>query len=57
MGIHDEDVAAVRAASDIVNIVSQYTPLRKVGQRWQGLCPFHGEKTASFSVNAAENLY
>ncbi len=47
----------MRAASDIVNIVSQYTPLRKVGQRWQGLCPFHGEKTASFSVNAAENLY
>jgi DNA primase len=57
MGIHDEDVAAVRAASDIVAVVSQYTPLRRVGQRWQGLCPFHTEKTASFSVNAAENLY
>jgi DNA primase len=57
MGIHDEDVAAVRAASDIVQIVSQYTPLRRVGQRWQGLCPFHGEKTPSFSVNAAENMY
>jgi len=57
MGIHDEDVAAVRAASDIVAIVSQYTPLRRVGQRWQGLCPFHGEKTPSFSVNAAENMY
>jgi DNA primase len=57
MGIHDEDVAAVRAASDIVQIVSQYTPLRRVGQRWTGLCPFHGEKTPSFSVNAAENMY
>jgi DNA primase len=57
MGIHDEDVVAVRAASDIVNIVSQYTPLRRVGQRWQGLCPFHSERTPSFSVNAGENLY
>ena len=45
MGINDEDVAAVRAASDIVAIVSQYTPLRRVGQRWMGLCPFHTEKT------------
>jgi DNA primase len=57
MGINDEDVAAVRAASDIVAIVSQYTPLRRVGQRWMGLCPFHTEKTPSFGVNAAENVY
>jgi DNA primase len=57
MSIHDEDVAAVRAASDIVAIVSEYTPLRRVGQRWQGLCPFHNEKSPSFSVNAAENLF
>ncbi|HET6663167.1 MAG TPA: CHC2 zinc finger domain-containing protein, partial [Acidimicrobiales bacterium] len=57
MGIHDDDVAAVRAASDIVAIVSQYTPLRRVGQRWQGLCPFHTEKSASFSVNAEEKFY
>jgi DNA primase len=57
MGIHDEDVAAVRATSDIVAVVSQYTPLRRVGQRWQGLCPFHSEKTPSFSVNATENVF
>jgi DNA primase len=57
MGILDEDVAAVRAASDIVGIISQYVQLRKVGQRWQGLCPFHPEKTPSFSVNAQEGLY
>jgi DNA primase len=57
MGIHEEDVAAVRAASDIVAIVSQYTPLRKVGRRWLGLCPFHSEKTPSFSVNSEENVY
>jgi DNA primase len=57
MGILDEDVAAVRAASDIVGIVSQYQPLRKVGRRWTGLCPFHAERTPSFSVNGEEGLY
>jgi DNA primase len=57
MGILDEDVAAVRAASDIVGIVTQYQPLRRVGRRWTGLCPFHAERTASFSVNAEEGLY
>jgi DNA primase len=57
MGILDEDVAAVRTASDIVGIVSQYVQLRKVGQRWMGLCPFHPEKTPSFSVNAELGLW
>jgi DNA primase len=57
MGIVDEDVAAVRAASDIVAIVSQYTQLRKVGRRFQGRCPFHDERTPSFSVNAEDGLY
>jgi DNA primase len=57
MGILDEDVAAVRAASDIVGIVTQYQPLRRVGRRWTGLCPFHAERSPSFSVNAEEGLY
>lgn len=57
MGIHDDDVAAVRAASDIVQIVTEYTPLRRVGRQWSGLCPFHSEKTPSFSVNPNENVY
>ncbi len=57
MGIHDDDVAAVRAASDIVQIVSEYTPLRRVGRQWSGLCPFHSEKSPSFSVNPNENVF
>ncbi|HEX5366851.1 MAG TPA: DNA primase [Acidimicrobiales bacterium] len=57
MAINDEDVAAVRAASDIVQVVTEYTPLRRVGRQWSGLCPFHTERTPSFSVNATENVF
>lgn len=57
MAIHDDDVAAVKAATDIVALISGYVQLRKVGRRWQGLCPFHGEKTPSFSVNDEQGMY
>ncbi len=57
MGIVDEDVVSVRRASDIVEVISGYTQLKKVGSRWTGLCPFHQEKSPSFSVNAEEGLY
>lgn len=57
MGIVEEDIARVRDGTDIVEVVSQHTQLRKVGQRWVGLCPFHSEKTPSFSVNQQEGFY
>lgn len=57
MGIVDEDIGRVREASDIVAVISQYTQLRRVGRRFSGLCPFHAEKSPSFSVNAEEGLY
>ena len=57
MGIVDEDIGRVREATDMVALVTQYTQLRKVGQRWSGLCPFHAEKSPSFSVNPTEGLY
>ena len=47
----------LRAKSDIVDVVSAYVPLKKNGARYWGLCPFHGEKTASFSVNPELQLY
>ena len=45
------------ARVDIVSIVSSYVSLKKDGRRYWGLCPFHNEKTPSFSVNADLNLY
>ncbi len=57
MGIHDEDLQRVKVESDLAGIVSQYVALRKVGQRFSGLCPFHNEKTPSFSVNAEEGFF
>src|SRR5919107_4837038 len=57
MGILDEDVARVRAETDVVGLISEHVALKKSGRRYQGLCPFHAEKTASFSVNAEEGLY
>jgi DNA primase len=57
MGIPDEDVAAVRTATDIVALIGEHAALKRQGRRWVGLCPFHGEKTPSFSVNADEGFY
>lgn len=57
MGIVDEDIAKVRDATDIVAVVSEHVQLKRVGRRWTGLCPFHSEKSPSFSVNAEQGLY
>ncbi len=57
MGIPDEDVARVRAVTDIVALVGEHAALKRQGQRFVGLCPFHSEKTPSFSVNAEAGLY
>ena len=47
----------LRARADIVQIVSGYVALKRNGHRYWGLCPFHGEKTASFSVDSERQLY
>ncbi|HLH29152.1 MAG TPA: DNA primase, partial [Acidimicrobiales bacterium] len=57
MTIPDEDVAQVRAATDLVALVGERAALKRQGQRWVGLCPFHAEKTPSFSVNAELGFY
>ena len=57
MAISDEEVAQVRAATDLVALVGEHSALRQQGRRWVGLCPFHAEKTPSFSVNAEAGFY
>ncbi len=57
MGIPDEDVARVRTATDIVALIGEHAALKRQGRRWVGLCPFHSEKTPSFSVNGDEGFY
>ena len=47
----------VRDRSDIVSIVSEYVPLQRKGSKHWGLCPFHGEKTPSFSVDQEKQMY
>ncbi len=55
--IKDGSVQSVLEAANIVDVVSGYTSLRKRGITYGGLCPFHQEKTPSFSVNAEKGLY
>jgi DNA primase len=57
VGILDEDVARVREATNMVAVVSEHLALKRVGRRYQGLCPFHAEKSPSFSVNPELGLY
>ncbi|MFO7767708.1 MAG: DNA primase [bacterium] len=47
----------VRAATDIVEVIGPYVKLKKKGQNWFGLCPFHNEKTPSFSVHQERGMY
>ncbi|MEJ7793613.1 MAG: DNA primase [Gaiellaceae bacterium] len=55
--IKDSSVQDVRAAADMVEVVSGRTQLRRSGARYVGRCPFHEERTPSFSVNAVDKYY
>ncbi|NMP21069.1 DNA primase [Sulfobacillus harzensis] len=50
-------IDSVRQAVDIVAVVGRHVSLKKKGRHWWGLCPFHAEKTPSFSVDAEQQLY
>ncbi len=57
MHIADEQIEQVRAAANIVEVVSAQIPLKRKGQNHWGLCPFHGEKTASFTVHEQKQIF
>jgi DNA primase len=50
-------IESVRNAGDIVRVISEYVPLKPAGSRLKGLCPFHQEKTPSFSVDPNTQLF
>src|ERR671910_2580051 len=52
-----DSIERVKEAADIVEVVSAYTDLRRSGTRFTGLCPFHDERSPSFSVDPTEKLY
>ena len=47
----------IRARADIVELVGQWVKLKKAGENWKGLCPFHTEKTPSFTVNPKKGIF
>jgi DNA primase len=57
MRIPDDKIDEVRNANDIIEVISQYVSLKKRGKNYLGLCPFHKEKTPSFTVSAEKQMY
>ncbi len=55
--IPDDLIDSIRSQADIVDVVSDYVTLRKSGRNYLGLCPFHDEKTPSFSVNPERRIF
>ncbi len=53
----DTQVEEVRSRADIVEIIGAHVRLRKAGRNFVGLCPFHGEKTPSFTVNREKGFF
>jgi len=55
--IEQSVIEEVRARADIIDVVSQYVSLKRAGLHYKGLCPFHSEKTPSFTVNPERQIY
>ncbi len=53
----EEVIAEVRDSNNIVDVISGYVQLKKKGSNYFGLCPFHHEKTGSFSVSPQKQMY
>jgi DNA primase len=56
-GISPATLERIRAASDIVDIIGAYVPLKKAGANFTALCPFHKEKSPSFNVNPHKQIF
>ncbi len=57
MRIPENKIEEIRSAADIVDIISEFVQLRKRGKNFIGLCPFHSEKTPSFTVSEDKQIF
>ena len=57
MGIVADDIAKVRAATDIIAVISEHTEVKRSGRQWMARCPLHGERTPSMSVSPEKGVY
>ncbi len=55
--IPEDFIEEVRRQADIVEIISEHVVLKRTGKNFQGLCPFHSEKTPSFNVNPERQMF
>lgn len=55
--ITEECVRRIKDSADIVELIGKYLPLKRAGSAWKGCCPFHAEKTPSFSVNPSRQTF
>ena len=55
--IEKEKIEEIKRQTDIVSLISQYLPLKKVGKNYRALCPFHSEKTPSFYVSSEKGIF
>jgi DNA primase len=55
--LHPDTIEEVKQRADIIDVISEYVVLRKRGKDYTGLCPFHDEKTPSFSVSPSKQMY
>lgn len=54
---NEDNIREIRESNDIVDIISQHIALKRTGSNFVGLCPFHNEKTPSFSVSPSKQMY
>ncbi|HSD28071.1 MAG TPA: DNA primase [Vicinamibacteria bacterium] len=57
MSLPPELIDEIRTRVDLVDLIGAYVPLKRAGERWKGLCPFHQEKTPSFTVNPKLGIF
>ncbi len=55
--LNEDTIREIRESNDIIDVISQYIALKRTGANFIGLCPFHNEKTPSFSVSPSKQMY